>query len=247
MAAGRSIAGRGIPSTQAKVLEDNGTTPDAPVAEIAETMNYEFLGACFDDPNTPYLVKCKRCGRVRAERVSDIAWGCGCRVGGSRQSVPIKTELLSESKNKALTSWDWAQNDSELFSTLRTNSPKIVNWLCGNCGNSYKESVSQHMKRLSPELCQICIARGVALTNDDPLPRINFEMSTQFHPTKNGKIDVISLSPISKRQIWWIDPNCGYEWQDTPANRDRRFRIRCPKCDSVLDSLAYHYPELAAE
>ncbi|WP_426561350.1 zinc-ribbon domain-containing protein [Angustibacter sp. McL0619] len=47
--------------------------------------------------------------------------------------------------------------------------------------------------------------------------------------------------------MWWHDPDCGHEWQATPAEREKGQRLRCPTCRTILDSLAYHYPELAAE
>ncbi|GAA1937274.1 hypothetical protein GCM10009689_17250 [Brevibacterium antiquum] len=73
------------------------------------------------------------------------------------------------------------------------------------------------------------------------------ELAEQFHPTRNGKILMVALSPESRRMVWWRDPNCGFEWQGTPGARDKRERLRCPRCASILDSLAYHYPELADE
>jgi hypothetical protein len=55
------------------------------------------------------------------------------------------------------------------------------------------------------------------------------------------------MAPESRRTLWWRDPECGHEWQDTPANREKGQRLRCPECRTILDSLAYHYPEIAAE
>ncbi|MFJ4673441.1 zinc-ribbon domain-containing protein [Kitasatospora purpeofusca] len=47
--------------------------------------------------------------------------------------------------------------------------------------------------------------------------------------------------------MWWRDPGCGHEWQDTPEQRDKGHRLHCPGCRTVLDSLAFHFPALAAE
>jgi len=55
------------------------------------------------------------------------------------------------------------------------------------------------------------------------------------------------LSPRSRKAVWWQDPNCGHEWQDTPQLRDSGQRLRCPYCRTILDSLAFHFPGLAAE
>lgn len=73
------------------------------------------------------------------------------------------------------------------------------------------------------------------------------EIASQWHPTKNGKTKLEALSPNSKRVFWWRDSNCGYEWEDSPKNRNSGHRLRCPACDTILDSLAFHFPEIAAE
>ncbi|KFU75408.1 Probable Zinc-ribbon domain-containing protein [Amycolatopsis lurida] len=77
--------------------------------------------------------------------------------------------------------------------------------------------------------------------------RINRELAAQWHPEKNGKIRLATVSPNSRKNIWWRDPDCGHEWQESPARRDGGQRLRCPRCRSILDSLAFHYPEIAAE
>ncbi len=56
-----------------------------------------------------------------------------------------------------------------------------------------------------------------------------------------------TVSPESRKVAWWRDPNCGHEWQDTPGQRNKGQRLRCPVCRTILDSLAYHFPELALE
>lgn len=77
--------------------------------------------------------------------------------------------------------------------------------------------------------------------------RLNPEIASQFHPEKNPKVRLATLSPNSRKPVWWRDAACGYEWRETPASRDKRERLRCPRCETILDSLAYHYPDLAAE
>jgi len=73
------------------------------------------------------------------------------------------------------------------------------------------------------------------------------ELIEQWHPARNGSLRPDGLSPGSRRTVWWQDPRCGHEWQASPADRDRRQRLRCPVCRTILDSLAHHYPGIAAE
>ena len=73
------------------------------------------------------------------------------------------------------------------------------------------------------------------------------EIAAQWHPTKNGMTDLAKVSPGSRKLAWWRDVDCGHEWQETPSRRNQGQRLRCPACRTILDSLAYHFPELAAE
>jgi hypothetical protein len=82
---------------------------------------------------------------------------------------------------------------------------------------------------------------------DPDVYRMSREIASQWHPTRNGSVQVETVSPGSRRFRWWRDPECGHEWQETPAKRQKGQRLRCPECRTILDSLAYHYPEIAAE
>ena len=96
--------------------------------------------------------------------------------------------------------------------------------------------------------CQYCRANATRkAARDADVPRLCPEIAAQWHPRRNGGWTPTQASPESRRMAWWLDPNCGHQWQQTPRERDKYTRRRCPECDTVLDSLAYHYPELAAD
>lgn len=86
-----------------------------------------------------------------------------------------------------------------------------------------------------------------AVQMDPDSPQLNREIAAQWHPTRNSAIRLEKVSPGSRRMLWWQNPECGHEWQETPAERNKGQRLRCPECRTILDSLAYHYPEVAAE
>ncbi|QIS02590.1 lysine biosynthesis protein LysW [Nocardia brasiliensis] len=90
-------------------------------------------------------------------------------------------------------------------------------------------------------------ANAAASTADPTISRLSPEISSQWHPTRNGRWQLAEVSPESRRLAWWKDPACGHEWEATPRERDKYARLRCPECGTVLDSLAFHYPELAAQ
>jgi hypothetical protein len=115
-----------------------------------------------------------------------------------------------------------------------------------------------HHPKLSPLTflqsgCHLCRgyetrrARLASIEADPDGYQISQELASQWHPIKNGKTPLKKVSPGSQRLRWWRDPECGHEWQESPANRQKGPRLRCPTCRTILDSLAYHYPEIAAE
>ncbi|NSX37139.1 zinc-ribbon domain-containing protein [Pseudarthrobacter oxydans] len=73
------------------------------------------------------------------------------------------------------------------------------------------------------------------------------EIASQWHPTRNGKLTPQTVVWDSKRPIWWVADCCGNEWPATPRDRDKYDRLRCPKCETKLGSLAWQDPGLAAE
>jgi len=86
-----------------------------------------------------------------------------------------------------------------------------------------------------------------AIANDPEAFGLNVEIAAQWHPTKNGKTILATVSPGSRKLVWWRNEDCGHEWQETPARREQGQRLRCPQCRTILDSLAYHFPDLAAQ
>jgi hypothetical protein len=77
----------------------------------------------------------------------------------------------------------------------------------------------------------------------DTLP----EIASQWHPTKNGKLTPRDVVWDSQRTVWWRADCCGYEWEESPRSRDKYQRLRCPQCRTILGSLAWQDPGLAAE
>lgn len=77
----------------------------------------------------------------------------------------------------------------------------------------------------------------------DELP----EIAMQWHPTLNGKWTPENVGPNSKRLVWWKAACCCHQWQEEVNQRNKRPRYLCPECETVLDSLAWFDPGMAAE
>ncbi|MCT1355488.1 zinc-ribbon domain-containing protein [Gordonia sp. p3-SID1431] len=294
---------------------------------IAEANHLEYLGPLTSPslPDDPHHTRCRDCGKLSAERVGDMGWGCTCRRNPKRQTAPAKSptaNLLRTSDNEALLWWDHDGNPESLWETAKLKSPKTASWKCPECGHRFtaviRETTRQpscppcterrhreydrlladlrgksvaevpelreawademhprfaqvipsgtipiyrfrcekgHYPRLSPLTwlqngCPSCRANQTRAANAQGAAagqtRLSPEIASQWHPDRNGAWTAAQASQESRRLAWWRDPVCGHEWQQTPRERDKYTRRRCPECDTILDSLAWHYPETAA-
>lgn len=283
---------------------------------------YDFIATTVEinDGNDPIIARCRSCGRISAERMGDIGWGCSCSRN-TRSVYPTDTGtgrvLLAESGCAALDWWDSELNDEKTFRTVTVRATRKCRWRCPDCGHRFKAQVNE-MTSLRPS-CPKCSAARRAeweeeyerwkvtpvadvpelaaawADDDDPHdvmvadpdlrrfrcpaghhPRVaslrflewgcpncraaetrktqqNWladtlpEIASQWHPTLNGKLTPHNVVWDSKHKVWWRAACCGHEWPATPRDRDKYDRLRCPKCRTILGSLAWKDPALAAE
>ncbi|MFF0747318.1 zinc-ribbon domain-containing protein [Streptomyces sp. NPDC004111] len=310
---------------------DMAPVPTAEARKCAETNGYDYLGALTEPSlaDDPHLVRCRYCGRLSADRLGDIAFGCRCQTNPRRDrqtSSPggaKERDLLKDSGLPVVDWWDHERNDVEAWNSVTVRARREAAWCCPDCGLRFTKRVLDmvnfrecpecgpkrraewqaeyeryqatpvsdvpellaawaddtdsrtvmaagpgplrrfrcpqgHHPRMEPLTylkrgCPSCrgqdtLVDRVAMGEIDPATfGISAEIAAQWHPTKNGRIELAKTSPGSRRTVWWREPSCGHEWQATPAQRDKGQRLRCPDCRTILDSLAYHFPELAAE
>jgi hypothetical protein len=109
-----------------------------------------------------------------------------------------------------------------------------------------------HHPRMSPLTflisgCPSCRGAETRKTQKNWLADTLPEIASQWHPTRNGKLTPRDLVWDSQRSVWWRAECCGYEWEETPRSRDKYDRLHCPRCRTILGSLAWQDPGLAAQ
>jgi hypothetical protein len=95
--------------------------------------------------------------------------------------------------------------------------------------------------------CPHCRGAETRRSNRRFLADLLPEIASQWHPTMNGRLTPANVLWNSARRVWWRANCCGLEWQDHVVNRDKYDRLRCPQCMTILGSLAWQDPGLAAE
>jgi ssDNA-binding Zn-finger/Zn-ribbon topoisomerase 1 len=195
--------------------------------------------------------RCPDCDLRFTARIDDMVTVRECPDCEPRHRAERQAEL---DRYKDLTIADvpellaaWA-DDADPSRVMVVGGPQLQRFRCSE----------GHHPRLTPYSflrsgCPSCrgnatrTARLDAVAADPAAHGLNPEIASQWHPTKNARIRLETISPGSRRLLWWREPSCGHEWQQTPADREKGQRLRCPQCRTILDSLGYHYPELAAE
>lgn len=107
-----------------------------------------------------------------------------------------------------------------------------------------------HTPRMRPATfirngCPYCKAQRI---ESQSLAVLYPEIAAQWHPTRNPRYTPDTVKTGGRRMFWWHADCCGYEWEDSVAGRWSSVPAwRCPQCQTVLGSLAYENPEIAAE
>jgi len=132
-------------------------------------------------------------------------------------------------------------------------------WICPNGHHPFQTAVS-----FLEDGCMVCANLDTTAYNKQMdkqtriPPIVPCELADQWHPTKNKKYEFGNIHISIKRKVWWQCDHCGYEWEESVRDRTRIHTYgswdawhepycRCPECGGTLDSLAWHYPSLAAE
>ena len=291
---------------------------------------YELVSLINDTTGTddPVAVRCRTCGRISADRITDIGWGCTCsrNIRSSKPTAAAPTggttgkmgkPLLFESDDPALVWWDHERNEEKTLRTVTLRATRVCCWKCPECSHLFEEKVlymtggntrcpecakakqklwsaqyeewkrtpisdvpelaaawadegdprtvmvvtndlcrfkcpEGHFPRIAPVTflrsgCPSCRATETRKTQKNWLADVLPEIASQWHPERNGKLTPKKVVWDSKRKVWWQAECCDFVWQESPRDRDKYKRLRCPQCRTILGSLAWKDPGLASE
>ncbi len=301
---------------------DYSPVPKETARACADSNGFDYIRPLTEPSlgGDPHYVRCRSCGRLSAQRLGDIGFGCSC-FNSSKRSAAVRPasrvkELFKDSESEAVTWWNHSANPEKLWATVTPRSRSDAHWTCPVCDHEFIDTVFDmarhpvcprcaevaafvqtversvlatktvfdmpellaawgddadprtipaagdwtarqfvcaqgHRARLSPERyldggCPSCRSNATRAARMQEGLALDSEIASQWHPEFNT-VDIAKVGDNSKRRVWWRDPECGHEWEDQPRERHKRPRWRCPVCQTRLGSLAWFYPELAAE
>ncbi|NMR30918.1 zinc-ribbon domain-containing protein [Crystallibacter degradans] len=199
---------------------------------------------------------------LRAHRV--VQWACPECSHRFTRKVLSMTGWLQCPKCEEARSTSWAEEREQLKRTAVSAVPELLDaWaddadpsqvmVAGDWQLRRFKCRNGHYARVNPSTylssgCQFCRGQSKSPKSRPTLAQELPEIAAQWHPTRNGtKHTPENVVPDSKRTVWWLADCCGYEWEEQVRSRNKNKRQRCPQCRTILDSLAWYDPGLAAE
>ncbi|WP_207344691.1 zinc-ribbon domain-containing protein [Arthrobacter sp. E3] len=188
---------------------------------------------------------CPNCGHHFNSSVRSITQWLKCPECNARKSAEYALRWVVEkvtavaSEPELVEAWD---DDAD---------PQLV--MVGDHRSRRFKCPEGHHPRVAPSRylksgCPSCRSARTRTNGNRPrLVKELPEIAGQWHPTLNGKWTPDNVGPDSTRLVWWQAACCGHEWQEEVHQRNKRPRYLCPECNTILDSLAWFDPGMAAE
>lgn len=154
---------------------------------------------------------------------------CGRRRAGAALGTPKPGQSLSERLPGLAAQWHPTRNGELTPATVAAKSGERAWWLCPDCGNEWEAQIGS---RADGSGCKACATRQSAVAYAKPSPGQSLaeqdeELTSQWHPTRNGDLTPADVTGNSGRKAWWRCAR-GHEWQAMINNRTKA--RGCPKC-----------------
>lgn len=150
---------------------------------------------------------------------------------------PISEALLKE--------WHPTRNHHLDPHRLNAGSNHKVWWL-GECGHEWEALICN---RGLGRNCPYCSGKRILKGYND-LASVKPLIALQWHPTRNGDLTPEEVNVGSNKKAWWLNPDCGHEWEMKIVSREET--TPCSVCygsvvQTGVNDFATLRPELAKQ
>ena len=170
--------------------------------------------------------------------------GSNCPYCSNRKVLAGYNDLATTNPDVAA-QWHPTKNADLKASDVTIKSGKKVWWICDR-GHEWEAFIHNRSRGSN---CPICANQQVLVGYND-LSTTHPNVSSEWHPTKNGELKPTDVTYGSATKIWWMG-QCGHEWQAFISSRTSD-ACGCPICAGrqVLigfNDLSSKYPAVAQE
>lgn len=188
---------------------------------------------------------CEKGHEWRAIVKSRAIGGTNCPICANRQLVPGENDLSVTHPDLAR-QWHPMKNGTLTPRDVLAGTRRKVWWRCEK-GHEWQAAI--YARASSGAGCPVCAGKLVIPGENDLASRFP-ELARQWHPTRNGNLTPDSVTPYSKKKVWWRCP-LGHDYQASVGARTVNGSA-CPYCANrkVLpgfNDLATLEPKTAAQ
>lgn len=216
---------------------------------------YPYLVSEWDSQNTKSLTTFRpgsqekglwRClqGHQWEAKIRDRVNGSGCHVCAGK-AIHIGYNDLATTHPMIAKLWDYEKN-TLTPQELTGKSEKKVFFKCHK-GHSWENSPSRQTQVSSG--CSYCAGRK-AIAGDNDFATLYPQLSTEWHPEKNGSLLPSQVTGTMDKKVWWLGA-CAHEWETSLHARVGQGQ-NCPYCAGRkalegFNDLTTKHPDLAKE
>lgn len=177
-------------------------------------------------------------------KIRDRVNGSGCHVCAGK-AIDIGYNDLATTHPMIAKLWDYEKN-TLAPQELTGKSEKKVFFKCHK-GHSWENSPSRQTQVSSG--CSYCAGRK-AIAGDNDFATLYPQLSTEWHPEKNGNLLPSQVTGTMDKKVWWLG-TCAHEWETSLHARVGQGQ-NCPYCAGRkalegFNDLTTKHPDLAKE
>lgn len=168
---------------------------------------------------------------------------CACPYCASK--ITCEETALTTLAPEIASQWHPTKNGKRKPSEFMCYSGKKVWWQCPKATDHVWRSViaARTMSDSEGAGCPFC--HGLKVSDSNSLQLLNAEKAKEWHPTKNGFLTPLQITPSSQIKVWWLCSK-GHSYKQSPDQKRG-----CPFCTgkrvAVSKSLEVVHPKLAKE
>ncbi|WP_159601288.1 zinc-ribbon domain-containing protein [Agromyces humi] len=160
--------------------------------------------------------------------IADRTGGAGCPVCAGRRVVAGVNDLGTSHPEIAV-QWNTERNRGLTPQMVTAGSGRYVHWICAD-GHTWEAVViSRTLGSGCPACAGYCAKPGV-----DDISTTHPGIAAQWHHQRNRLIQLETVKPTSKRNVWWKCREAGHEWKAPVVSRTRA-NPGCFMCEAGLD------------
>lgn len=174
--------------------------------------------------NKPIWWRCNK-GHEWQQDVFKRNAGAGCPFCANRKVLQGYNDLAT-THPELLDEWDYQRNTLDPTEITAGISHK-AHWRCTECSFEWQAVIGSRSRGHG---CPNCAGR-VVIKGQNDLKTKSKDTLRFWDFRKNGDLKPASLSPGSKKVVWWRDRRCGHSWQRSIAAQTASGI--CPVCLSL--------------